>query len=148
MKNLNYAVKTELDDNGTLLVTCRDIDGVATFAEEEKDIIPTARDAIMVLLDHMVECGEDIPDATPPQDGEIVVPLSLQTQQKILLHRAMKARGWRMADLARALGVEHIVIRRLFDLHHNTTQRHFDAAAAALGLVGVVAFVPQDRLAA
>jgi antitoxin HicB len=52
---------------------------------------------------------------------------------KIAVYLAMRARGWRKADLARALAVNARQVDRLLDLRHASTVAQLEAALAACG---------------
>jgi antitoxin HicB len=45
----------------------------------------------------------------------------------------MRARGWRKADLARALDMDPRLVDRLLDLRHRSTVTQLDAALRACG---------------
>ena len=45
----------------------------------------------------------------------------------------MRARGWRKADLARALGIDPRMVDRLLDLRHRSTVTQLDQALRACG---------------
>jgi antitoxin HicB len=58
---------------------------------------------------------------------------SLLGSLKINLYRAMRGRGWRKADLARAMALNPRQIDRLLDLRHSSTVVRLEQALAACG---------------
>jgi len=52
---------------------------------------------------------------------------------KVAVYQAMRARGWRKADLARALHVDPRQVDRLLDLRHGSPVAQIEAALAACG---------------
>ena len=56
-----YTVILEPDDNGTLLVTCRDLPEVTTFGGDQEDALRRAGAAIEEALAARIAHGEDIP---------------------------------------------------------------------------------------
>jgi antitoxin HicB len=58
---------------------------------------------------------------------------SLLGSLKINVYRAMRDRGWRKADLARAMSLNPRQIDRLLDLRHCSTVAQLERALAACG---------------
>lgn len=52
---------------------------------------------------------------------------------KISVYRAMRERGWRKADLARAMALNPRQIDRLLDLRHSSTVAQLEDALKACG---------------
>jgi antitoxin HicB len=52
---------------------------------------------------------------------------------KLAVYRAMRERGWRKADMARATGMNPRQVDRLLDLRHRSTVAQLDQALAACG---------------
>lgn len=119
------------DDEGTILVTFADLPGV-TFGEDEADALARAVDALETILSAYVTDRKDIPVPSPAKGRPTVRP-TLLGELKLSVYQAMQARGWRKADLARALEVNPRQIDRLLDLRHATPVAHIEAALAACG---------------
>ena len=56
-----YPLHTEIDDNGTILITCPAFPEVTTFAETAADVERVARLAIAEAIAARVRDGEPIP---------------------------------------------------------------------------------------
>src|SRR5712692_10036506 len=112
---LGYRIKTEPDDNGTLLVTCPALPEVTTFGEDEADTLRRARDAIEEALAARIARGEDIPAG---HRRGLVVRLPTLTALKVELYRRLRRAGITRAELARRLQWNRESVDRLFRLDH------------------------------
>jgi antitoxin HicB len=131
----HYAVVLERDDDGSVMATVPALPEVVTFGDDEQDALARVVDAIETALAACIADRRDIPapgerDAHHPHHA---AP-SLLAVMKIELYQAMRAKGWRKADLARALNVDPRQVDRLFDLNHATPVRQLEAAVAACGM--------------
>jgi antitoxin HicB len=129
---LDYPVELTPDDNGTVLATFPDVPGAVTFGEDDVDALARAPDALETMLAAMIADRSDIPVPSPAKGRPTVSPSLLGTL-KIAAYMAMRANGWRKADLARALQVNPRQIDRLLDLRHATPVAHIEAALAVCG---------------
>lgn len=127
-----YSIEITPDDNGTVMVTFPDIPEAATFGEDEADAIARARDALETAITGYIADRRDIPE-TPRRRGGVAVELSLLGSLKVAVYRAMRARHWRKADLARAMGLNPRQIDRLLDLRHASTVAQLEHALAVCG---------------
>lgn len=128
----DYPVRLEPDDNDTVLVTFPDVPGAITFGETEAEALDHAVDALESILSVMIADRKDIP-LPSPADGRPTVAPTLLGSLKIILYLAMRARGWRKADLARALKIDPRMADRLLDLRHRSTVAQLDRALRACG---------------
>lgn len=127
-----YPVELRRDDNGTILITFPDVPGAITFGEDENDALEHAVDALETMLLARMLDRKDIPAPSPAKGSQTVRP-SLLSSLKIMLYQAMRERGWRKADLARALNVNPRQVDRLLDLRHASTVKQLEQALAACG---------------
>lgn len=126
----DYPVRLEPDDNDTILVTFPDVPGAITFGESEAEALAHAVDALESILSVMIADRKDIP-LPSPADGRPTVAPTLLGSLKVILYMAMRARGWRKADLARALDMDPRLVDRLLDLRHRSTVAQLDGAVRA-----------------
>lgn len=127
----NYPAILEDDDNGSVLLTFADLPG-ATFGDDRADALANAVDALETALQSFITDRKDIP-APSPADGRPVVAPSLLATLKLAIYQAMRAKGWRKADLARAMGLNPRQIDRLLDLRHASTVAQLEQALAVCG---------------
>jgi antitoxin HicB len=128
----SYPVELTSDDNGTLLVTFPDVSGAVTCGETRAEALENAVDALETVLSGLIRERQDIP-APSAARGRPAVSLSLLGSLKVAAYRAMRARGWRKADLARALDLNPRQIDRLLDLRHGSTVGQLESALRACG---------------
>jgi antitoxin HicB len=126
-------VPTSDQDGCGWTVRVRDLPEVITFVDREGDVEVQAADAIEEAIAGRIADREDIPPPSPGEAGERLVPVPSQTAIKALIWRSLKARGWRRADLARALGWSQSQVDRLLDPRHASRPDRIDTALAALG---------------
>lgn len=136
-----YPIDLVPDDNGTLLVTFLDLPGV-TFGLDEADALSRATDALETMLVGYMGDREDIPVASPANGRRTVSP-TLLGSLKLAIYQAMRARGWRKADLARALNTNPRQIDRLLDLRHASAATQLERALAVCGKRVEIAMVDQ-----
>lgn len=120
------------DDNDTILVTFPDVPGAITFGNDQDDALGHAVDALETMLNTYIQDREDIPLPSPAEGRPTVAP-TLLGSLKLILYIAMRARGWRKADLARALDLDPRMVDRLLDLRHRSTVTQLDQALQACG---------------
>lgn len=139
-----YPVILTPDDNDTVLATFPDVPGAISFGETEAEALENAVDALETVFSGLIADRRDIP-APSPARGRRTVSLSLLGALKISVYRAMRERGWRKADLARAMEMNPRQIDRLLDLRHASTVAQL---ALALKVCGQRAEVETRALAA
>ena len=127
-----YPVDMEPDDNDTILVTFPDVPGAITFGDTEIEALEYAVDALETVLNAYIADRQDIP-LPSPADGRPTVAPTLLGSLKVILYLAMRARGWRKADLARVLAMDPRMVDRLLDLRHRSTVTQLDQALRACG---------------
>ena len=127
----DYPVELVPDDNDIMLVTFVDLPG-ATFGEDERDALDHAVDGLETILNSYMTGRQDIP-APSPANGRPTVSPTLLGALKLTVYRAMRARGWRKADLARSMGLNPRQIDRLLDLRHASTVAQLDQAMWVCG---------------
>ncbi len=128
---LGYRIKTEPDDNGTLLVTCPALPEMTTFGDDEAGAMRHAVGAIEEAIASRIAGGEDIPQGH--QRGPRLVRLPALTVLKVELYRQLREAGMTRAELARRLGWKRESVDRLFRLDHASRLEQLEAAFAALG---------------
>jgi antitoxin HicB len=129
---MDYPVDLTPDDNATLLVTFPDVPGAITFGTDESEALANAADALETIFSAMITDRREIPRPSAPRGRKTVSP-SLLGRLKISVYRAMRERGWRKADLARAMSLNPRQIDRLLDLRHGSTVGQLEQALAACG---------------
>jgi antitoxin HicB len=132
MGKMNYPVDLAADDNGTILATIPDVPGAITFGEDEAEALSNAVDALESVVSALIADRRDIPCPSPARGRKTVSP-TLLGSLKMIVYRAMRERGWRKADLARAMGLNPRQIDRLLDLRHSSTIAQLERALTVCG---------------
>ena len=127
-----YPVTLAPDDNDTVLATFPDVPGAVTYGKDADEALINAVDALETVFSGLIADRRDIP-APSPARGRRTVSLSLLGALKLAVYRAMRERGWRKADLARALALDPRQIDRLLDLRHRSTVAQLEQALKACG---------------
>jgi len=138
-----YAV--EYDATGpTVIAHLPDLPGTHDEGATREEALERLRGAAIVMLQSLIDDREDIPDPSPP-NGRPVLSLPSVVWAKVLLYRSMQEKGWRKADMARAIAKGgQKAADRLLNLSHASKPDQIDAAFAALGL----GLVPEVQRAA
>lgn len=121
--------------------SCPDIPEAHSAGDTVEELLSAAVDGLCLALTIYVDQGRRIPTASQPTSGQHMVHLPLQAAAKVTLWNALQARGMRVADLARTLGVPHPVATRLVDFEHNSKIEQLESALATLGQRLVVSAV-------
>ena len=129
---LNYPVELAPDDNDTVMVSFPDIPGARSFGDDDADALVNAVDALETMLSAMIADRQDIPPPSGARGRPTVSP-SLLGSLKVAIYLAMRQRGWRKADLARAIGANPRQVDRLLDLRHGSTVAQLEQALTACG---------------
>lgn len=128
----NYPVEIVPDDNDTFLVTFPDVPGAITYGETREEALEHAVDALESIFVALMGKREPIP-APSAAKGRPTVSPTLLGELKLAVYVAMRAKGWRKADLARAMGLNPRQIDRLLDLRHASTIAQLALALATCG---------------
>ena len=109
---MRYSFPVNLEeDEGTILATFPDLPG-ATFGDDEPDALARAVDLLESILNGCILDRGPIPDPSPANGRPTVSP-TLLGSLKIAIYEAMRGRGWRKADIARAMALNPRQIDRL-----------------------------------
>lgn len=127
-----YGYPIEIERDGDFLIgTLPDWPECNPVGGSVDELIADARASIEEMAMARIEDREPLPPPHREVEGQ-AVRLPLLTLLKLALYMTMRARGWRKADLARALGVNQKAVDRLIDLNHNSRLDLLEAAFAAL----------------
>jgi antitoxin HicB len=121
------------DDNGTVFVTFPDVPEAMTNGQTAAEALGHAVDALNVALSFYVDEGQDIPQPSRPRRGQPVVAVEPLAAIKLAIYQAMRDQGVTVAELARRIGADRKIVRRILDLDHQSAVSQLEAALAALG---------------
>lgn len=127
-----YPARVMPDDNGSVMVTFPDVPEAVSFGDDESDALAHAVEALETALAAYIADRKPLPAPSRTAEGPRVAP-TLLGELKLAVYDAMRARGWRKVDLARAMGQNPRQIDRLLDLHHASAIVQLEQALAACG---------------
>ena len=127
-----YPVDLTADEAGRILAVFPDLTGAATDGATREEALAEAADCLEEALAAAIAAGEDIPPPSPARGRPVVAP-GVLIAAKAALYDAMRRQGIGKSDLARRLGIDEAVARRMLDPKHATRIDRMEAALAALG---------------
>jgi antitoxin HicB len=133
MSAFTYPARFTTGSDGRLLVEFVDLPRVATDGKDEHEAMEEAIDALGSDLSIRLSRREEIPAPSAAKRGQRAVPVPLWLAPKLALYLAMRDEGVSNSDLARRLGVDERVIRRMLDPAHASKPVRIQAALTALG---------------
>ena len=128
---LAYPIEFTPND-GTLLAICPDLPEFAAIGDTEPLALEQAAEVLPFVMAMRIKHRQDIPDPSPA-DGRPTVGLSLLSEMKLMLYRALREDGITPTAFARRLGKSESAARRLLDLEHNSPVGQIEEALVALG---------------
>ena len=131
---LGYPVEITKDDNGTWLVTSRDLPELVTYGETQEEALSHAVEALELVLSIYIDKGMLVPKPSPARQRPIVQP-SLSARMKLILYIELKEAKMRKLMLAKKMGIKPQQINRLFDLKHKSRIDQIESAFHALNLL-------------
>ena len=116
-----------------IVVSFRDLPECLTSGTDEAEALAEAADALEEAVAGRIDDDEPIPlpSACRPEEYRVAVPAG--TAAKAALAVAFRDSGLSRSALARRLGVDEKVVRRMLDPRHGTAVRRIDDALRALG---------------
>lgn len=136
MNCLNYknypAILIENPDH-TYTVRLRNWEGAFSEGDSLEDAKQAALELLTDVIDTEFSVGEIIPPAAPAQDGDYIVPLTLDGAIKIVLRNCMTEAKFKKADLARGLNIPPQRIKNFLSLSKSTNLEALSDAFKCLG---------------
>lgn len=117
----------------TFTVIMRNWDGAISEGDTLDEAKQAAFDLLVDVVDTLFIEGEIIPPAAPAQDGDYIVPLTLDGAIKIVLRNCMTEAKFKKADLARGLNIPPQRIKNFLSLSKSTNLEALSDAFKCLG---------------
>jgi len=133
MSAFAYPARFSAGNDGRVLVEFIDLPRVATDGKDGREAMEEAIDALGSDLSIRLSRHEDIPSPSTPKCGQRLVPVPLWLAPKLALYLSMREQGVSNSELARRLGVDERVVRRMLDPEHATKAEKIQTALAMLG---------------
>jgi len=133
---------------GDIVVSFRDLPECLTGGVDEAEALAEAADALEEAVAGRIDDREVIPVPSACRPGEYEVAVPAGTAAKAALAIAFRESGLSRLALARRLGVDEKVVRRMLDPRHGTAVRRIGTALRALGHELIVESAASDARAA
>ncbi|HEC11801.1 MAG TPA: type II toxin-antitoxin system HicB family antitoxin [Acidiferrobacteraceae bacterium] len=133
MRAFEYPVWLTPAEEGGFVVTCRDLPEVITQGEDLHDALMRAADAMEEAFAARIDDELEFPLPSEIQEDEHLVAPSAEMVAKAALYVALREAEVSKTELARRLGVDEKVVRRLLDPHYRSKLPRLAEAVQALG---------------
>jgi antitoxin HicB len=133
MVNLNYPVRLQAAEDGSVTVTFPQVPEAITQGANKEKALLAAVDCIDAALSFYIDAGTDLPKAGKAKRGQRTVRPSALACIKLAIYQAMRDQGVKKSELARRLGWHMPQVDRLLDLNHASRLDQAEAALASLG---------------
>lgn len=133
MERFEYAVLLDAAEEGGFVVTCRDLPELVTQGDDQEHALSEATDAMDEVFALYMSEGLAFPAPTRARRREHLISPPPETVAKAALHAAMRSASVSKVQLARRLGVDEKVVRRLLDPHHASKLPRIAEAVQLLG---------------
>lgn len=131
---LAYPARLTPEAEGGFTVTFADLPEAISYGADKREAKMMAAEVLELAVAERMDRGEDIPSASPTGPDEVLVAMRPLLAAKLALHSALARERITKSDLARRLGVDEAVIRRMLQPRRAT---RIDSLASALNALGV-----------
>ncbi|UIJ72116.1 type II toxin-antitoxin system HicB family antitoxin [Aurantimonas sp. HBX-1] len=129
---LIYPARLEADPDGGFVVTFPDLPEAISGGATREAAIGAASEALGVALRWALRDGRDLPAASET-GGDLAIPVGASDAMKLAVCEAFRQSGISQAELARRLGKDEKLVRRILDPDHPTKLAMLEATLAVLG---------------
>ncbi|WP_372501189.1 type II toxin-antitoxin system HicB family antitoxin (plasmid) [Tistrella mobilis] len=134
---MHYAYPIDLTpeaDGSAVTAQAPDVPGVTTWGDGTAEALRNVADALVAGIEVWIGRGEPIPMPSVPRPGQVMVDLPPLVAAKLALYDAMRAQDISRSELARRIGVDESLVRRLLDLRHRSRLDQLERALDVVGL--------------
>ena len=142
-----YPATFSPEPEGGFTVTFRDLPEAITHGVDKGEAKTMATEVLELAIAERMARGEDIPPASESKAPDILVPIRPLLAAKAALHCALVRKRVSKSDLARRLGVDEAVVRRMLHPQRATRIDNVALALSALGITLQVTAVAERRSA-
>ena len=128
-----YPARLKPDHSGEVIVSFRDLPECLTSGPDEAIALVEARDALEEALAGRIDDGEHIPAPSSRERGEKLIAVPPDMAAKAAFALAFRSSGLSRLALARRIGVNEKVVRRMLDPRHHTAANRIHNALRLLG---------------
>jgi antitoxin HicB len=130
---LIFPAHVQADPEGGFVVTFPDVPEAISGAATREAAIAGASEVLGVALRWALRDGRGLPVASEMGDGLVAIPVGASDAMKLAVCEAFRQSGLSQAELARRLGKDEKLVRRILDPDHATKLEMLEATLAVLG---------------
>lgn len=131
MRQLGYPIRVSKDTHG-FTAQSKDFKDFIAAGLCEESVLANALEMLEVTFDIYIEQWKPIPVPRTPTPTEQLVPLPTTTALKLQVYQSMHEKCWQEEELARAMGVDLMTVKRLLSMNQNSKLCHLEKALAAM----------------
>lgn len=129
---MDYPIKLEKDDNGTILVNFPDFPEAHTYGNDIEDALTHAPDALATAIDGYIKDRREIPlPSAVVTRHRVTVPALVEA--KIRLYETMRDAKVGKSELARRLDWHLPQVDRLLEMMHGSKLEQLERAFQSMG---------------
>ena len=128
-----YRATLTPEPEGGFTVTFPDVPEAITYGADEREAMEMASEVLELAIVARMDRSEDLPSERSDMPGDLLVPLRPLLGAKAALYDALSRGKVSKSELARRLGVDEAIVRRMLDPARAT---RVDSLAAALAVLG------------
>ena len=128
-----YPAQFTQDRSGEVMVSFRDLPECLTSGADKAAALSEARDALEEAIAGRIDDGEPIPQPSSRRRSEQLVTVPPDMAAKAAFALAFRNSGLSRVALAKRIGVNEKVVRRMLDPRHRTAANRIHKALRALG---------------
>ncbi len=128
-----YPARLQPGSSGEIVVSFRDFPECLTSGRDMPEALAEARDALEEAIAGRIDDGEPIPPPSRRRAAERFVTVPPDMAAKAAFALAFRESGLSRLHLARRLGVDEKVVRRMLDPRHRTAANRLHKALGLLG---------------
>lgn len=141
---MDYPIRLERDDNGTILVSFPDFPEAHTYGDSREEAIEHAADALATVIDAYIKDKREIP-LPSAATSRFRVTMPALTEAKVRLYEIMRSTRTTKSELARKLNVHMPQVDRLLEVRHASQLGQLEAAFRVMGKRLVVDVVDAEE---
>ncbi len=136
---LSYPVRFAADEDGRIVVRFPDFPEAVTDGKDITDATAEAADCLASVIAIRMTRKEDLPLPSRVKRGQRLISVPLWIAPKLALYSAMREQRISNSELARRLGCQETVVRRMLAPSHMTRPEKVETALELVGKRLVIA---------
>lgn len=140
--NLCYPATIRQAKDG-FTVTFRDVPGAISEGDTPTQALEEARDALALVLEDILEDGDELPQPSKARKGEHLVAVPADVAGRVLLRFIRDHTGLKKSDAARLVHMSRQSYGQIEERGRNLSLKKFNEVADALGYEVIVSVRPK-----